>query len=155
MNTEMEPAAKTPWHIWVMGLVGLLWHGGGGGSNYISVKTATPEFYQQQADALGTSAEIVTTYMESYPLWANIAYGVAVWGAVLGSLLLLFRNRYAVLCFALSLVAYLVNVVHQLVRPIEGVEAMGFYWGFSAFIGVTIAAFWFYAKKMRDAGVLR
>jgi hypothetical protein len=46
---------------------------------------------------------------EATPAWLNAAFGVAVVGGVLGSIGLLRRQRWAVACFAASLVAMAVQ----------------------------------------------
>ena len=153
--SESEIAAKTPWHIWVVGILGLLWNGGGGGKNYFDVKMATPEFHAQQAEALGTTPEVVTAYFEAYPLWADIAYGFGVWGAVAGSLLLLFKSRHAVIAFWSSLIGFLGGVVYGVMNPFEGMQNVGFFWAFSAVIALTIVAQLYYAQRMTKAGVLK
>ena len=153
--TDTETGAKAPWHIWLVGILGLLWNGGGGGKNYIDVKMATPEFHAIQAEALGTTPEVVATYFENSPLWADIAYGFGVWGAVAGSLLLLFRSRHAVLAFWSSLIGFLAGVVYGVLNPFEGMENIGFWWIFSAVIALTIVVQLYYAQRMTKSGVLK
>jgi len=46
---------------------------------------------------------------EAMPAWTQVAFGVAVGTGVLGSIGLLLRRRWAVPCFAVSLVAVLVQ----------------------------------------------
>ncbi|MEQ8771998.1 MAG: hypothetical protein RIC51_04065, partial [Erythrobacter sp.] len=146
--------ARTPWHVWVVGVIGLLWNGGGGAANYLEVKQASPEFFAQQAEMLGTTPEVVSDYFANYPLWADIAYGFGVWGAVAGSVLLLLRSRFAGLAFALSAIGFVFGVVYQLVAPLEGLSAGVFFWGFNAVIFSTIIGQWLYARWMAKAGVL-
>jgi hypothetical protein len=147
--------AKAPWHLWVVGVLGLLWNGGGGGANYLQVKRASPEFFAQQAEMLGTSPEVVSDYFANYPLWADIAYGFGVWGAVGGSILILLRSRFAALAFALSAVGFVLGIIYQLIAPLEGVSAGVFFWGFNAVIFATIIGQWLYARWMTKAGALR
>ncbi len=146
---------KTPMHLWIVGVLSLLWNAGGGGQNYLAVKSATPEYYAQQGEAIGVSGDVVRAYMESYPLWANIAFGIGVWCAVLGSILLLFRSRFAAPAFALSLAGFLAGVIYQTINPIPGMDSMTLYWVMNTVIGLSIALFWYYARRMTVAGVLR
>ena len=151
----MTDGTKAPWHLWVVGVVSLLWNLGGGGQNYLAVKSATPEYYAAQGESIGVAGEVVQAYMESYPLWANIAFGIGVWSAVLGSLLLLLRSRFAAPAFALSLAGFLAGVVYQTINPIPGMTSMTLYWVMNAVIGLSIIGFWYYSRRMRDNGVLR
>jgi len=155
MNNVIGGPPKAPWHLWVVGILGLLWNGGGGGKNYLDVKTATPEFHATQAEALGTTPEIVSAYFENYPLWADVFYGFGVWGAVAGSVLLLLRSRFAVWAFWSSLIGFLGGVVYGVMNPIEGMQNLGFVWIFSAVIALTIVAQLYYAQRQTKTGVLR
>lgn len=150
-----DAGARRPWHLWVMALLGLLWNGGGGGKNYLDVKAAEPEFHAQQAEALGITPDVVAAYFANYPLWAEIAYGFGVWGAVAGSLLLLFCIRHAVIAFWSSLIGFLGGVVYGVLVPFEGMQNIAFWWGFSAVIALTIVLQLYYAQRMSSAGVLR
>ncbi|MEE4289055.1 MAG: hypothetical protein V2J14_06775 [Erythrobacter sp.] len=155
MNGRIIGRPKTPWHLWVVAVLGLLWNGGGGASNYINVKLATPEFFAAQAEALGTTPAIVTEYFGTYPLWADILYGLGVWGAVAGSVLLLARSRFAIIAFWASLIGFLGGVVYGVLNPIEGLQNPGLFWGFSAVVGLTLVLQLVYASRMAKAGVLR
>jgi len=86
---------KPPWHLWLIGLLSLLWNAGGA-FDYLMMKTGNAAYLAQL-----TAAQ--RAFYEGYPLWVNIAWGLGVWGAVLGSLLLLLRSRLAIHAFALSL----------------------------------------------------
>lgn len=157
MNEAVEngAATKAPWHLWVIGILGVVWNGLGGGKNYLDVKMPTAEFRDQQAEGFGTSPEAVAAYFEAYPLWADIAYGFGVWGAVAGTLLLLFRSRHAVIAFWSSLIGFLVGVVYGTLYPVDGMQNYGFVWIFSAVIGLTIVLQLYYAHRMTKAGVLK
>ncbi len=64
---------------------------------------------------------------EATPGWLTVAFGVAVGAGVLGSIGLLLRQRWAVPCFAVSLVALLVQIGGAyLVTPVwAGLRAGG------------------------------
>lgn len=145
---------KTPWHLWVVGILGLLWNGMGG-KNYVDLRAATDELYAAQAEGFGTTPEIVAAYYESYPLWAEIAYGFQVWAAIAGSILLLLRSRYAEPAFWLALIGFLVNAGHGVINPVEGTQNVGFIAVITIAIGLLIALQLYYAMRMRKAGVLR
>lgn len=78
---------RTPWHLWVAGVVTLLFNAMGIVS-YLATK-------------LGMLAEMGLTpeqiaFMESYPAWISAFWALGVWGAFSGSVLLLMRSRWAV-----------------------------------------------------------
>ena len=86
----MNEAVKTPWHLWAVGIISLLWNAFGA-FDYVMTKLKNPEYMaaftpEQQA------------YFYSFPLWANLGWALGVWGSVLGSILLLARRRQWVCC---------------------------------------------------------
>jgi len=85
---------RTPWHLWLIGILSLLWNAGGA-FDYVMMKTRSSAYLAQLSPAQ-------LAFYDGYPFWVNLAWGLGVWGAVLGSLLLLLRTRYAVHAFVLS-----------------------------------------------------
>lgn len=140
---------KSKWHIWVVGVLSLLWNAGGA-FDYLSMKFGSAAYQEM------LSPEQLA-YFNSYPLWINIAWPVAVWGAVLGSLLILLRNQWAVAAFAVSLVAMLLNVLYGYALADPGmVDIAGpFELAFTAAIVIVGVLLLHYARRMRDAGQLR
>src|ERR1017187_86274 len=96
MADESIPSAKTPWDLWAVGVVSVLWNSVGA-IDFVMTQT------KNQAYMKGfTPAQLEFYY--GFPLWVVTTWGVAVWGGVLGSLFLLFRRRIAVPIFVSSLV---------------------------------------------------
>ena len=77
-------------------------------------------------------------------------------GAVLGSLLLLLRSKWAVPVFALSLLGALVNVVHGKMDPMPPLPPEMAVMAYMPYVIVVIALFllW-YTWAQRKKGVLR
>jgi hypothetical protein len=98
-------AARTPWHLWAVGLLSLVWNGLGG-FDYVMMKT------RNAAYLAGFPAE-QRAWFDSYPLWMNAAWALGVWTAILGSLLLLLRSRWAVHAFVVSLAGLAVATAYQ------------------------------------------
>jgi len=98
--------AKTPWHIWVVGVVSLLWHAGGA-MDYIMSKTGNENYLAQM-----TPEQLA--FLESFPAWLTPFWAVAVWGAVLGSLLILLRKKLAAPVFLIAFLAMIVVTIHNL-----------------------------------------
>src|SRR5690606_17681300 len=145
-----EPkAGDVPWHLWVVGIIALLWNGFGaydylmtqiGGVGYLTSMGMT----QPQID-----------YFLAMPAWMSAVWAIGVWGALLGSILLLLRLRWAVWAFAASLAAVAVSIVYAYLLS-NGAEVMGTGPAIMNFV-IFIAAIGFlvYAARMKKAGVLR
>ena len=140
---------KTPWHIWVVGLLTLAWNGMGA-MDYVMTQIKYPPYMAQ------FTAEQLD-YFYSFPTWVYTAWAIAVWFAVFGSLLILLRNRNAPIVLAVSFFALAATSVHNFVlaevnmQDIVGQESVYF----SAAIFIVSLAFWLYARRMRAAGILR
>ncbi|KTE26449.1 MULTISPECIES: hypothetical protein [unclassified Sphingopyxis] len=145
----MTEVRKTPVHLWIVGVVSLLWNAVGA-FDYTMTKMQNPEY-------LAAFTPEQQAWFASFPLWANIGWALGVWGSVLGSLLLLARSRHAVSAFAVSLVGLAISCIYQ----------FGLHYGdlmrlfgtfpmiFTAIIWVILIALFVYARKQAAAGVLR
>ena len=145
----MTEAVKTPWHLWAVGILSLLWNAFGA-FDYVMTKLRNPEYMaaftpEQQA------------YFYSFPLWANVGWALGVWGSVLGSLLLLVRSRHAVTVFLLSLVGLAISSVYQFGMHYGDLEWMfgTFPMIFTAVIWIIVIALFLYARALAAKGVLR
>ena len=138
---------RTPWHLWVIGVVALLWSAVGA-LDYVMTQTMN-EAYMSQF----TAAQLA--FFTSFPTWVVAAWAIAVWGGVLGGLLLLFRQRYAVWVFLASLIAMSITAFQNYVLS-SGMEVMGdaFSLMFTAVIFLLALAFFLYARAMEKQKVL-
>lgn len=149
MADTTAPAAKTPWHLWVVGIVSLLW-------NVVGVMDFTmthikPEVWLKAF----TPAQV--EYIQGFPLWSLAAWGVGTWGSFLGSVLLLARKARSFHLFAASLVGALFTSLYSFGLS-DGLKIMGGGTGMIAFNAIIIAItvlLTVYAKNMRKSGVLR
>ena len=139
----------TKWHIWVVGALSLLWNAGGA-IDYSMMKFRTEDYL-----AMLTPEQ--HAYFTSFPLWINIAWPVAVWGSVLGSVLILLRSQWAVAAFAIALIGLLLNVLYNFVlaRPSIAQIAGPGQLAFTAAIVIVAVLLLHYARRMRDSGQLR
>jgi hypothetical protein len=138
----------TPKHLWVVGVLALLWNGIGA-FDYLMYELRSPVYLSQF-----TPEQLA--YFEAFPSWAIATWATSVWGGVLGSALLLARRRLAVAVFGVSLAAYLPTALYQLVLT-DGMAMMGGI-GLAVFCAVifTIAvALLVYARAQAGHGVLR
>ncbi|MEX0957453.1 MAG: hypothetical protein WDZ83_19835 [Rhizobiaceae bacterium] len=140
---------RAPWHLWVVGVVSLLWNAMGA-FDYLMTQSRS-DWYMAQF----TPEQL--EYFYSFPIWADAAWAFGVWGSVLGSLALLLRRSWAVWLFGLSVVGLVFTSIYNFVLT-NGIELMGggaAVWMFSILIWVITLALFFYARWMTRAGVLR
>lgn len=131
---ETSETTKTPWHLWAVGGISLLWNSFGA-MDYTMTRTSGAEWINQMMP--GIDGAKFMTYIDGFPLWASIGWGLGVWGALAGSLLLLMRSRHAVTAFALSLVGALAGIGYQLANPVDIAQMNE---GFNGVIGYVIIA---------------
>ena len=145
----MNQIVKTPAHLWIVGVVSLLWNAFGA---YMYLMSALKvEAYRAQM----TTEQLA--WLDASPDWTIAAWAIGVWAAVAGSLLLLIRNRHAVTAFALSLFGLAASTLWQfaLANP-RATEILG---PSSLYINLTVwvigIALLLYARRQAAAGVLR
>lgn len=146
----MSVKTKTPWWFWVISIVLLLWNIPSGYDYYNSV-TVNPEYLNQMG---AEYAPAFIAFLSDLPLWVKIIWGVAVFAALLGPVLLLLRKALAVPVFTLGLAAMLVNFLYQIF--IADIPALPSAAKVMTIIIMVIAIFevWF-ARKMRAKGIIR
>ena len=138
----------TPWHLWVIGILALLWNAFGA-YDYLMTQTRNEAymsaFTPQQLE-----------YFYSFPAWAIAFWALGVWGCFFGSVALLLRSRFAVWLFAISVVGLVgVTVFERLVADLPAsLQTMNQNLFAAAIWAITIALL-IYASRMRRAGVLR
>ena len=96
---------RTPWHIWVVGLIALIFNAGGA-FDYVMTQTRNADYLAQF-----TAEELA--YFESFPSWVQGSWALAVWAALLGAVLILLRSRWAGSAFAVSVIAMLATFTHN------------------------------------------
>ncbi len=144
-----DAQARTPWHIWLIGVIALLFNSIGVFDFVMSLAQGA----DYQASAGMTPEQIA--YYQQLPAWMMAAWGVGVCGAFLASILLLLRRKLAMPVFVLSLIAFLVSLLHTYVLT-DGGAIMGQQNAItSAVIAVLLAFFSWYAWAMAARGVLR
>lgn len=142
----MTDRPKTPIHLWIVGVVSLLWNAGGA-YNYLMTKLEHESVMSQ------LTPEQVDFYL-TFPAWATALWAIAVWGGLLGSALLVLRRALAYPVFAVAFVSMVGSTISTAVRG--GFDLMGAgSMAFSAVIFVIALALVFYARAMAAKGVLR
>ena len=77
----MEQATKAPVHLWIVGIASLLWNAFGG-YNYTMTRTRGVDYLRDMMP--GSDANAMMAYIDSFPMFAQIGWGLGVWGAVTG-----------------------------------------------------------------------
>jgi hypothetical protein len=95
-------------------------------------------------------------YINNFPIWASIGWGLGVWGALAGSVLLLMRHRWAVPAFIISLIGAILGMGYQVINPtdVTGMDPTMNAVMPWIIIGVAALLAW-YAWRQRANGVLR
>ena len=146
--------SNTPVHLWIVGIVSLIWNAFGG-YDYVMSQTRNLDYFMQVAPSREAAQDMVAM-MDAFPVWMTFFWAIGVWGSVLGSVLLLMRNRYAVHAFAASLVGMIVGIGYQLTSvdmPEWATDgAMGLFPYIILLVGLGLLL---YARSMASKGVLR
>lgn len=144
-----ELTNKTPWHIWVVGVLAVLFNSIGVFDFVMSMSQGAD--YMAKA---GMTPEQIDQYLRM-PGWMTVVWAVGVFGALLASVLLLLRRKLAAPVFLVSLVAFVISLLHTYVLT-DGGKVMGSQMAIaSGVIFVVLALLTFYAWRMGKRGVLR
>ena len=153
MNDVARPAA-TPAHLWIVGGLATLWNAFGA-YDYLMTRMRNTDYFASMMP--GADPNAILAWIDAFPVWAQFGWGLGVWGGLLGSVLLLARNRWAVPALGLSFLGALVGLGYQIAMapPAPGGmdEGAGAVMPF-VIIAVALGLF-LYARMMRAKGVLR
>lgn len=146
-EAQSTGTGATPKHLWIIGAIAVLWNSFGA-MDYLMTQT------QNEAYVSNFTPEQLE-FFYGFPVWVDSSWAIAVWGAVLGSLLLLWRKRVAVQIFLTSIICLVITTFHNFVLS-NGMEVMGdpFSLIFTAVIFLVAVALFVYARAMRENGVL-
>jgi hypothetical protein len=151
MMTDDGVRARAPVHLWIIGVLALLWNAVGC-YDYLMTRFRNTDYFE----SMKVDANAMLAWVDGFPIWAQFGWGLGVWAGLLGSLLLLMRNRWAVLVLGLSFVGAVLGLGYQIVAapppPTAGdpmIDAMPY-----VIIAIALGLF-LYARAMRQKGVLR
>lgn len=150
--TDAVAADRTPWHLWAVGGVSVLWNAFGA-TDYTMSQLRNRDYLGSAAESMGITVEQMIAYIDGFPGWMHAFWALGVWGALIGSILLLLRKRLAVWAFGLSLLGLAVTQFYQAFTPqpawAEGAVVMNLViWSIATFLLI-------YAVSMRNKRVLR
>lgn len=146
MNVS-EVAAKAPWHLWIVGILSLLWSIFGA-VDFTMTNTRNAAYLAQFPPEM---MQIIDTF----PIWSVVAWGCGVWGAVIGSIALLLRSRGAVVAFAISLAGLAVSQYYQATIDMPASMETASMKAMTAAIWIVAIFLLWYSWRQRRTGVLR
>lgn len=146
-ESQTAGGVRTPWHLWLVGVLGFLWNAMGA-MDYVMTKTKNAAYMS------GFSPEQLA-FFYGLPAWVVATWAIAVWGGVVGSLLLLARRRLAEWVFLASLAGMVITTFHNYVLSI-GMQVVGdaFSLAFTAVIFLAALGLFLYARAMARRGLL-
>jgi len=107
---------KIPVWFWIVSTVAILWNIMGVASFFMQIMIS-----DETLQALPINEREL---YGNYPLWTKIAFALAVFGGLFGSIALLLRKKYAKPLFLISLVAIIIQMYHHLFM-INSIEVYG------------------------------
>jgi len=135
---------KTPWHLWVVGIVALLWNGAGAYTIMMA-----------QAGKLPGLSEEELAYYAAQPVWFVIVTDIALLSAIVAAVTLLLRLRLAVPLFAVSIVSIVITDAYDLAAGSAQMLSSTGALVVTIFIFCIAMLELFYAVAMKKRGVLR
>jgi len=145
-ESDGEIAGRTPVHLWIIGVLALLWNAYGA-FGYLATQLEL-EFY------MANFPPEQLEYFYGIPSWAIAGWAIGVWFALAGSVGLLMRKCWSVWVFGVSIAGLLVSTIHSFALS-NGAEIMGA--GgviFSLVIWAIAIGLFLYARAMCNKGVL-
>ena len=151
---QQAVSARAPAHLWIVGILSLLWNCFGA-YDYTMTKTRGAQYIESTMPGVDGNAALA--WINGMPMYAQIGWAMGVWLALLGSILLLIRSRWAVWSFGLSLVGAILSLGYQLTLapPMPGAENSPMMKVMPAVILVIAVALFLYARAQEKKAVLR
>ncbi len=144
--TASADSTRTPIHLWIVGILSLLWNSMGA-FDYTASHLKL-EFYMSQF----TPEQLA--YFTGFPAWATSGWAFGVWGAFVGSIGLLLRKAWSFWVFAISLCGLAISTLYNFGLS-DGAEIMGAGGAaFTAVIWLIAILLLVYARRQRQRGVL-
>jgi len=150
---QQAVSARTPAHLWIVGILATLWNSFGC-YDYLMTRMRNTDYIKSAMPGVDPNAALA--WVDAMPIYAQIGWGLGVWGGLLGVVLLLMRSRYAVWAFAVSMVGIVLSLGYQIVvaPPLAGADT-----GINKIIPYVVIAIGFallvYANAMLKKAVLR
>lgn len=144
MSAISIPDRKTPWHLWAVGILTLLWNGAGAYTIMMA-----------QAGRLTDISPDERAYYAAQPLWLVLATDIALLAPIAAGVALLLRSATAVWLFAVGLAVLLFNNLYDLTAGTSRMLANSGALIVTCVIVVIAILQLVYAWRMKQRGVLR
>ena len=144
MVVSSVEARATPWHLWAVSVLTLLWNGSG----VVTIGLA------QAGRLAGISAE-EAAYYAAQPAWLVMTTSIATVAPLVAGFALLFRSWLAVPLFAVSLLFIVLNNAYELASGTSRALANQGALIVTAIIAVIAVLQLIYSHSMQRRGVLR
>ena len=144
----MTPTATRPWHLSLLGLLGLGWYLLLA-VDYVAIRYSAVGEMLQVPDGWGAA-------FAGMPLWASVATALAVWLGLLGAILLTIRDRGSVLTLAFAFLASIAVAVWFVLFSPAGPRQIG---EIDAMVLLAVqtlvpAVLWIYARSLKQRGYM-
>jgi hypothetical protein len=150
---QQAVSARTPAHLWIVGILSFLWNCFGA-YDYVMSNMRNMDYLKSAMPGVDPAAALA--WMDAFPIYAKVGWALGVWGGLLGAILLLMRSRYAVWAFAVSMLGIVLSIGWQIVAapPLSGADS-GIY-KVMPYVIILLGLFllW-YSRTMEQKGVLR
>ncbi|WP_298444863.1 hypothetical protein [uncultured Ferrimonas sp.] len=142
-----SPSPKAPWHLYIVAVLGAIWNSGGGFDYYMT--------QSRNAEYMAQFTEAQLAFFYDLPTVVVICWAVAVWGGVLGCILLLLRMKLAAPVLALSWACMTFTAVRNYGFS-DGMKVMGdpVSIAFSVVIFIIALLLALYSRSLARSGVL-
>lgn len=144
----MSEAPKAPWHLWLVGGIGLVWNGFGA-YDFVSTQLRGAAYLRE----LGMP-DTAIAYYDAMPWWAVAIWAIGTLGALIATVLLFMRSKWTLHTFVISFAGFLLSLVYAYALSdapdMSGENA----WVMSLVIAAGCLFFIWYAWLMAKRGVL-
>ena len=149
---ENAVTERAPMHLWIVGGLAAVWNGFGS-CDYTMTRMHNDGWITTMMP--GTDPQAIYSYVEGFPIWASFGWGLGVWMGLLGSILLLMRNRWSVPAFGLSLIGAILGLGYQIASPANLPDMDKGINPYFPYIIIAIAlGLFLYARAMNRKGLL-
>ena len=97
-------ANKIHWSFWVICVIGLIW-------NAMSCMNFVMQF---NPEMLSNYPDEARKLVESRPAWSTVAFAIAVFGGLVGDILLILKRKLALHIFILAVLGIVITNIHTL-----------------------------------------
>jgi hypothetical protein len=143
-NSNASSSAKTPWHLWVVGVLALLWNASGA---YTIVMAQAGKLQGMRPDEVA--------YYAAQPAWFVVLTDIALFSAIAAALALLFRSRAAVELFLLSFLMIVITDAYDIAAGTAQALANTAAMVVTGLIAVLALLQFYYARRMYKRSLLK